>query len=168
MTVSLYQASVPVFTQILTALSACLKKAETHAEVKKIDPDALIQARLAPDMWPLVRQIQTTTDQVKGVCARLTGTDVPSWPDNEKSFSDIQARIKKANDFAKGFKADKFTGAEDRDISLTIGGEKMGWKGAVYLFNFALPNFYFHATTAYLILRHNGVELGKRDFLGGA
>jgi hypothetical protein len=167
MTVSLYQASVPVFTQILTALSECLKKAESHAEVRKIDPEVLIQARLAPDMYPLVRQVQVATDEVKGVCARLTGGDVPSWPDNEASFGDLQARLKKAIDFAKGFKPDRFNDAEDRDISLTVGNEKMNWKGAVYLFNFALPNFYFHATTTYLILRHNGVDLGKRDFLGG-
>ncbi len=167
MTVSLYQASVPVFTQILTAMSACLGKGEAHAEAKKIDPSVLVQARLAPDMFPLVRQVQIATDMVKGACARLAGAEVPSWPDNEASFADIQARIKKAIAFAAGFKPEKFAGAEDRDITLTIDGEKMTFKGGQYLFHFVHPNFYFHATTAYAILRHNGVDLGKRDFLGG-
>lgn len=167
MTVSLYQASVPVFTQILTALSACLKKGEAHAEAKKFDPAVLIQARLAPDMFPLVRQVQIATDMAKGACARLAGAEVPSWPDTETSFADIHARIKKAVDFAQTFKPERFSGAEDRDITLTIGGEKMTFRGGEYLFHFVHPNFYFHATTAYAILRHNGVELGKRDFLGG-
>ncbi|MFO1186762.1 MAG: DUF1993 family protein, partial [Alphaproteobacteria bacterium] len=146
MTVSLYQASVPVFTQILTALSACLKKGEAHAEAKKFDPAVLIEARLAPDMFPLVRQIQIATDMAKGACARLAGAEVPSWADNEKSFAEIHARIKKAVDYAAGFKAERFAGAEDRDITLTIGGEKMTFKGADYLFHFVHPNFYFHAT----------------------
>jgi hypothetical protein len=163
---SLYQASVPLFTQILPSLQNCLKKAETFAEAKKIDPSVLLQARLAPDMFPLVRQVQVVSDGAKGACARLTGTDVPSWPDTEASFADLQARITKTLNFVKGFKPAQFDGAETRDVTLTVGGEKMTFKGAQYLYHFVLPNFYFHATMTYAILRHNGVELGKRDFLG--
>ncbi len=164
---SLYQASVTPFIQIMTSIAAVLKKAETYAEAKKIDPSVLIQARLAPDMFPLARQIQIMSDGAKGACARLAGVEVPSYPDTETTFADLQARIAKTIAFIKGLKAEQFTGAETKNVTLKIGGQDMNFTGQDYLFGFAIPNFYFHATATYLILRHNGVEIGKRDFLGG-
>jgi len=166
MTFNIYQASVPSFLQTLGALSNILTKAAAHAEAKKIDPSVLITARLAPDMHPLARQIQMTSDQVKGAAARLAGVDIPSFPDTETTFAELQQRISKTVDFIKSLKPAQFEGAESREVSLTLGGQKVSWKGSVYLFNFVYPNFYFHASTAYDILRHNGVEIGKRDFLG--
>ncbi len=166
MSVNAYQATVPAFVQILTALSAILKKAVAHAETKKIDPAVFVNARIAPDMFPLSRQIQIATDHAKGASARLAGVDVPSYADTETTFDELQARIAKTLDFVKGLKQAQFDGGFDRDVTLTIAGQKMTWKGNVYLHQFALPNFYFHATAAYAILRHNGVEVGKRDFLG--
>ena len=166
MTVNAYQATVPAFVQILTALSGILKKAQAHAEAKKIDPSVFITARIAPDMFAFARQVQIATDHAKGASARLAGVDVPSYADTETTFDELQARIAKTLDFVKGLKQAQFDGGFDRDITLTLGGQKMTWKGGVYLYQFALPNFYFHATAAYAILRHNGVEVGKRDFLG--
>ena len=166
MTINAYQASVPAFVQILTSLSSILTKAAAHAEAKKIDPSVLVNARIAPDMFAFARQIQIATDHAKGAAARLAGVDVPSFPDTEATFAELQTRIKKTIDFVKGLKPAQFEGGEDRDVTLTIAGQKMTWKGAQYLFHFALPNFYFHAATAYDILRHNGVEIGKRDFMG--
>ena len=167
MTVNAYQATVPAFVQILTALSAILKKAAAHAEAKKIDPSVFINARIAPDMFPLSRQVQIATDHAKGAAARLAGVDVPSFADTETTFDELQARIAKTLDFVKGIKQSQYDGGFDRDVTLTIAGQKLTWKGGVYLHQFALPNFYFHVTAAYAILRHNGVEIGKRDFLGG-
>ena len=167
MTVNAYQATVPAFVQILTALSTILKKAAAHAEAKKIDPSVFINARIAPDMFPLSRQVQIATDHAKGAAARLAGVDVPSFADTETTFDELQARIAKTLDFVKGIKQSQYDGGFDRDVTLTIAGQKMTWKGGVYLHQFALPNFYFHVTAAYAILRHNGVEIGKRDFLGG-
>jgi uncharacterized protein len=166
MSVNAYQATVPAFIQILTSLSAILTKAVAHAEAKKIDPSVFVNARIAPDMFPLARQVQIASDQAKGASARLAGVEVPSFADTETTFPELQARIAKTLDFIKGLKPAQFDGAFDRDITLTLAGEKMTWKGGVYLHQFALPNFYFHATAAYAILRHNGVEIGKRDFLG--
>ena len=166
MSVNAYSATVPAFVQILTALSAILKKAAAHAEAKKIDPAVFVNARIAPDMFPLSRQIQIATDHAKGASARLAGVDNPSFADTETTFDELQARIAKTLDFVKGLKQSQFDGGFDRDVTLTIAGQKMTWKGGVYLHQFALPNFYFHATAAYAILRHNGVEIGKRDFLG--
>ncbi|MBP6011109.1 MAG: DUF1993 family protein [Alphaproteobacteria bacterium] len=166
MSVNAYQATVPAFVQILNAISAILKKAAAHAEAKKIDPAVFVNARIAPDMFPLSRQVQIATDHAKGASARLAGVDVPSYADTETTFDELQARIAKTLDFVKGLKPAQFDGGFDRDVTLTIAGQKMTWKGNVYLHQFALPNFYFHATAAYAILRHNGVEVGKRDFLG--
>lgn len=166
MALNMYQASVPVFLQTLNALSAILTKAAAHAETKKIDPTVLITARLAPDMHPLARQIQMVSDQAKGSAARLAGVDVPSFQDTEATFPELQQRITKTIDFVKSLKPAQFEGAEDRDVTLTLGGQKVSWKGGIYLFHFVFPNFFFHASTAYDILRHNGVEIGKRDFLG--
>jgi hypothetical protein len=166
MALSMYQASVPAYTQMLKTLSAVLKKAEAHAEAKKIDPSIFVNARLYPDMAPLARQIQIATDQVKGGLSRLAGTEPPSWSDTETTFEELQARIKKALDFAASMKPEQIDGSEGRDIVLKVGGNDMPFKGQAFLINFSLPNFYFHVVTAYDILRHNGVEIGKRDFLG--
>jgi hypothetical protein len=167
MSLSMYQASVPAYTQLLKSLFAILKKAEAHAEAKKIDPSVFVNARLYPDMAPLSRQIQIATDQVKGGLARLAGSEPPKWEDTETTFADLQARLQKAIDFAASFKPEQIDGSETRDIVLKIGGQDMPFKGQQFLINFSLPNFYFHIVTAYDILRHNGVEIGKRDYMGG-
>ena len=167
MTISMYRASVPVFQQILPALSGCLRKAADHAAAKKIDPAVLIQSRLYPDMFPLVRQVQIATDQAKGGMARLAGQEPPKYEDSEASFDQLQNRIQKTLSFVSEFKPSQIDGSEDRDIMLTLGGQPYNFKGENYLLGFVLPNFFFHATTTYAILRHNGVELGKGDFLRG-
>jgi hypothetical protein len=166
MSLSMYQASVPVFTQILGALGGVLEKAEAHAAAKKIDPAVLIGARLAPDMFPLGRQIQIACDFGKGATARLAGVEVPSWGDDEKTLADFRTRIKKTVDYVQGFKPAQVDGSEAREITLKVGPNMRTFKGQPYLLQFVMPNFFFHSTTAYAILRHNGVELGKRDFMG--
>lgn len=162
----MFNSSVPVFAHFLKALSTILKKAEAHCEAKKIDPNALLQARLYPDMLPLIRQVQIACDFAKGASARLAGAEVPSYPDEEQSFADLQARIAKTQDFIATFKSDQYKDAATRTVSLKIGGQDMSFKGAEYLSRVVLPNFYFHLATAYGILRHNGIELGKGDFMG--
>jgi hypothetical protein len=168
MSLSMYQASIPVFIRNLNNLSAILTKAEANAQARKIEPEVFVNARLAPDMFPLSRQVQIATDAVKGCAARLAGVEVPSFPDTEKTFPDLQARIAKTADFLKTFKAGQIDGTEEKKIALKVGGQDMTFAGQVYLLNFVLPNLYFHITTAYAILRHNGVELGKKDYLGNA
>jgi hypothetical protein len=164
---NLYQTSVPAFLQMLKSLSSILTKAAAHAEAKKIDPIVFVNARLAPDMHPLARQIQMVSDTAKGAAARLAGVDIPSMPDTEATLADLQQRIAKTADFLNTLKPVQFEGSGERDVEIPVGGgQKMTFKGQVYLTHFALPNFYFHAATAYDILRHNGVEIGKRDFLG--
>jgi hypothetical protein len=162
----MYQASIPSFIRILGNLSILLEKAAAHAEAKKIDPTVFTGARLAPDMFPLTRQVQIATDGVKGCVARLAGVEVPSYPDTETTFPELQARIKKTVDFLKTFNASQIDGSEERAITLKIRDREIHFKGQAYLLNFVIPNFYFHVTTAYAILRHNGVEIGKMDFLG--
>jgi hypothetical protein len=164
---NMYDASVPVFTHFLGSLSAILKKAEAHCAAKKIDPAVLLGARLFPDMFALTRQVQIASDAAKGAGARLAGIAVPSWPDEEKSFDDLQARIAKTVAFLAGLKKDQFEGAENRDIHIKAGSRELDFKGAAFLETWAKPNFYFNLTTAYAILRHNGIELGKPDFLAG-
>lgn len=166
MTVSMYAASVPVFKQMLGSLSAVLTKAETHALSKKIDPAALTEARLFPDMFPLRRQVMIAADFAKGACARLASVEVPKYEDTEQTFAELQARIAKTLAFLDTLSAAQIDGSEERDISLVSGGQPREFKGQPYLLHYALPHFYFHVTTAYAILRHNGVELGKRDFIG--
>lgn len=167
MSANLYQASVPAFLQMLKSLSSILTKTAAHAEAKKIDPSVYVNARLAPDMHPLARQIQMVSDTAKGAAARLAGIEVPSMPDTEVTLAELQQRIAKTADFLNGLKPEQFEGSAERNVELTVGpGQKMTFKGATYLTHFALPNFYFHVTTAYDIVRHNGVEVGKRDFLG--
>ncbi len=162
----MYDSSVAPMSHSLKALAAILKKAEAYCEAKKIDPNALLTARLFPDMLPLIRQVLIATDHAKGCGARLTGTSNPSFPDEEKTFAELQARIAKALDFIGGLKKEQFDGAATRTVTIKVGGKDLELKGAAYLSGVALPNFYFHVTTAYNILRHNGVEIGKGDFLG--
>ena len=168
MTISMYQASVPVFLQLLNGLSKNLQKAEDHATAKKIDPAAYLGARLYPDMLNLVKQVQLATDFAKGAGARLAGIEVPKFSDTEASFEELQERIAKTVNFLKGLTAKEIDGSEDRDVTLTIGGKPVPFKGQQYLLSSAMPNFFFHVTTAYALLRHNGIEIGKRDFMGNA
>ncbi|MCX7348772.1 MAG: DUF1993 domain-containing protein [Alphaproteobacteria bacterium] len=164
---NIYDASVPVFTHFLKSLSAILKKAEAHCAAKKIDPSVILNARLFPDMFALSRQVQIASDAAKGAGARLAGIAVPSYPDEEKTFEDLQARIAKTIDFLAGLKREQFDGAAERDIHIKAGPRELDFKGAAFLETWAKPNFFFHLTTAYAILRHNGIELGKPDFLAG-
>lgn len=167
MTISLYQASIPVFIRMLDNLSAILQKADDHATAKKIAPEVFINARLAPDMFPLSRQVQIATDMVKGYAARLAGLEVPRYEDNETSFAELQARIAKTKAFLQSVAAEQIDGNEEREVSLTLRGKEVKFLGQPYLLNFVLPHFYFHVTTTYAILRHNGVAIGKMDFIGG-
>lgn len=167
MTISMYQASVPVFVRALTNLRAVLAKGEACAEARKFKPEVLLNDRLAPDMFPLTRQVQIVTDGVKGCTARLAGIEVPKYEDNEASFAELYARIDKTLEFIKSVKPEQIDGSEDKHITLPSPRGNMEFKGLPYLLFFVQPNMYFHCTTAYAILRHNGVELGKMDFLGG-
>jgi hypothetical protein len=161
----MYDASIPVFIQYLGALSRILQKAEAHCEAKKIDPAVMLSQRLSPDMFALTRQVQIACDSAKGAGARLSGIAVPSFPDEEKTFADLQARIAKTVDFLKSLDKAPFADAPTRDIAFKAGSRDVAFKGADYLGKWAFPNFFFHLTTAYGILRHNGVELGKVDYL---
>jgi len=167
MSLTMYSASVPVFMRMLKNLVAILEKAQAHAEAKKYEPEVLQNARLFPDMFPLVKQVQVATDFAKGTGARLAGMEPPAYPDDEKSFAELIARVQKTVDFLKTLKPEQFENAEGRDIVLKMRTGELNFKGEPYLNFFAMPNFYFHITTAYAILRHNGVELGKMDFIGG-
>lgn len=168
MKISMYQASVPVFIRMLNNLAAVLGKGEAYAEAKKIDPTVLTGSRLYPDMFPLSRQVQIATDNAKGPAARLAGVEVPKFEDNEKTFAELRARIQKTVEFLQTLKPEQIDGSEDRTITLPMRTKTLTFQGMPYLLNFALPNFYFHVTTAYDILRHNGVEIGKQDFLGSS
>jgi hypothetical protein len=166
MTISMYQASAPRLANSLKNLSAILDKAAAHAEAKKIDPAVLLQSRLYPDMLPLLRQVQIASDSAKGAVARLAGVEVPKYEDTEETIADLKQRLAKTIDFVSSLKPAQIDGSEDKDIHLKLGTREVDWKGMQYLLGFALPNFYFHVVTAYDILRHNGVEIGKRDFIG--
>jgi hypothetical protein len=161
----MYQASIPVFTKMLTNLRTILEKAAAHAQAKKIDEAAFVEARLFPDMLPLRRQVQIAADQAKGV-ARLGGVEPPTYEDNEQSLAELINRVTRTIDFLATLKPAQIDGSEDREITRPVRGQPRTFKGMPFLLNFVLPNFYFHTTTAYAILRHNGVELGKADFLG--
>jgi hypothetical protein len=165
---SLHAIVVPTFLQTLKGLSGVLTKAEAHCEAKKIAPETLLTARLFPDMHPLTRQVQMASDFAAKSCARLAGVDVPAYPDEEKTFAELQKRIATATSNVKGFTEKQFEGAAAREITISAGPRTLNFNGASYLASFGLPNFFFHASTAYDILRHNGVEVGKRDFLGMA
>jgi hypothetical protein len=168
MTHPLYAASVPVFKKMLGALDAILKKTEKHVTDRKIEPDAFLQARLFPDMLPFTRQVQIACDFAKSVPARLAGVDVPSYEDNEETFAELHARIAKTLAFAEGIDAAKFTGSEQREIVLRPGTprERKFAGGEAYLLSYGLPQFFFHVVTAYALLRHNGIEIGKADYMG--
>ena len=166
MAITMYTASTPRLANTLKNLSAILTKAEAHAEARKIDPAVLLAARLYPDMFPLTRQVQIACDTAKGAIARLAGLEVPRHEDVEKSFAELQQRIAKVVTFIESVAPERVDGSEDRKITLTLRGQDTVFTGLQYLMGFVLPNFYFHVTTAYDILRHNGVELAKRDYLG--
>jgi len=164
---SFYDSAVPAYLQMLGSLSAILDKAEAHAAARKIDPQVLLSARLFPDMLPLTKQVQTACDQAMRGCARLTQNEPLSVPDTETTFAELKARIARAVDYVKGFTPAQFEGADSRDVTFPIGGGKTTtMSGQQFLTSFNLPNFYFHVAIAHGILRHNGVEIGKRDFLG--
>ena len=167
MTNNLYATSVPLFKQMLGGLKDVLAKAEAHAVAKKIDPNALLQARLFPDMFPLLKQVQVATDFAKGVAHRLAGVEVPTMDDTELTFADLQARIDKVLSLISGLDAAQFEVAATREIVTQAGTPKeKRFTGQSYLVNYGLPHFFFHTTSAYNILRHNGVEVGKRDYIG--
>ena len=164
---SFYDATVPAFLQLLNSLSGILTKAEAHCKAKNINPDVILASRLYPDMLPFSKQIQLMSDFAAKGCARLAHVDVPSTPDTEKTFEELRARLAKTIEYVKGLKPAQFEGAESRDVTFPTGADKTTTlTGQQYLSTFILPNFYFHAATAYGLLRHNGVEIGKRDFLG--
>jgi hypothetical protein len=162
----MYDVSIPVFTLTLTNLSAILDKAASHADTKKVDPKAIPQARLIVDMLPLSAQIQIACDTAKGAAARLAGVDVPKHEDTEATLPELKARVAKTLDFIKTIKPQQVQGSETREIVLQFPQTTLKFTGSNYLTNFVLPNFFFHVTMAYALLRKNGVELGKRDFLG--
>jgi len=166
MKISMYDACVPPGIRMLTNLAVILEKAAAHAEVKKIDPEVLINARLYPDMFPLVRQVQIASDSAKGGAARLAGLEPPSYEDNEKTLAELIARAKKTVAYLETLKPAQFEGSEDRTINWKTRTTERTMLGEPYLVHQMLPNLYFHVTTAYNILRHNGIELGKMDFLG--
>jgi hypothetical protein len=164
---SMYECSVPVFVHSLDALTGVLKKGQQSCTDRKIPESVMLQSRLAPDMFPLVRQVQIACDMVKGGGARLAGIEVPSYPDDEQDFAQLHARIEKTKTFLLSLDKASFEGSESRKVTLKIAGNPMDFAGQPYLLIFVLPNFYFHLTAAYAILRHNGVALEKRDFIGG-
>jgi uncharacterized protein len=166
MTLSMYQASVPVFVKMLTNLKGVLQKASAYAQARKIDDAVLVNARLYPDMLPLSKQIQIASDFARGTAARLAGVEPPSYEDNEKTLPELIARIDRTIEFLRTKKAGEIDGSEGREIVRPVRGEPHKFSGVNYLLQYALPNFFFHATTAYAILRHNGVEVGKLDYIG--
>ena len=167
MPLSMYDASVPFFIRTLNNLSKILDKAIDYADAKKIDQAVMVGLRLAPDMFPLSRQVQIACDMVKGGAARLAGVEVPSYADTETTLPDLKARIAKTIAFMESLKPAQIEGSETRTVTLKVGGKDLNFKGSDYLFGFVYPNLHFHATTAYDLLRHNGVELVKMDYLGG-
>lgn len=167
MSISMYSASVPVFKQMLLALADVLAKAEAHAKANGIDAETLLQARLAPDMFPLVRQVQIACDFAKSVPARLAGVEVPSYEDSEQNFAELQTRISNTLAVVEGFSAAQIDGSEDLEVVLRAGTPKeKKLNGQTYLLSYGLPQFFFHITTSYALLRHHGVEIGKRDYMG--
>jgi hypothetical protein len=166
MALSMYEASVPQFKKMLSNLSVILKKAEDHASQKNIDHDVLINARLFPDMFALVKQVQIASDQVKNGLARLADIEIPKFEDNEKTFSDLEDRIAKTIHFLDQIKPEQLEGSAQKEIKFSIKEWSFEFVGDQYLFAWIIPNFYFHITTAYNILRHNGIEIGKADYLG--
>lgn len=166
MSISMYAITVPPLARALNNLTGILKKGAAHAEARKIDPLVLTGSRLFPDMYPLTRQVYIATDVAKACAARLAGIEVPRYEDVETAFPELLARVDKTVAFLNGFSAAQIDGTEDSDIQFKVGGNPMRMQGLDYVLNYVKPNVHFHTATAYNILRHNGVELGKRDFLG--
>ena len=166
MTISVYDVTVPVFTRMLTNLLAVMDKAEANATERKFDTAVFSDMRLSPDMIPFRGQVMIATDHVKGCVSRLAGREVPTWPDTETTFEELRARIQKALDLLVTIKPEDLEGGEARDVTLKLGGKDVTMNGLTYLTERALPNFFFHVTTAYAILRHGGVPVGKRDYIG--
>ena len=166
MSISIYDQSIGRMIHMLKNLDNIVSKAEAYAEANNIEPSTLLQARLFPTMRDFVFQVQVATDMAKGGAARLAGTEVPKWSDDQETFADVHARIKKALDFLATFKPEQFEGCETRGLELKLGSHTINFTGQSYLLGFVLPNFYFHMTTAYNLMRHNGLDLAKRDFLG--
>lgn len=166
MAISMYQASAPVFDKMLGNLGTMLGKAATWAEGRKIEPAVLMNARLAPDMFALTRQVQIACDFAKGTCARLAGLEPPKYEDNETNITELQARIARTRQYLVTIKAAQIDGSEDRQVKFQAGPRELEFKGQAYLTGFALPNFYFHYTMVYAILRHNGLDLSKGDYIG--
>ena len=170
MTLSMYQASVPVLLHGLTAIEAILDKAAEFAEARKFDPSVLLNARLAPDMHPLSRQVQIATDMAKGTAVRLAGQELPRFEDHEATFAELRARVQKTIAFLNTLRPEQFAGAETRPITLKLGPpgsqREVNFEGLNYLLGFGTPNVYFHYTMVYALLRHNGLELGKPDYVG--
>lgn len=167
MAISMFTASVPVFQKFLGNLDHLLDKAAADAAARKYDPAVLLQSRLAPDMWPLIRQIQVACDFAKGTPARLAGVEAPKFEDTETTIEQARARVQKTLDYLKGFKAAQIDGSEERDVVFKTPRGDLKFKGLAYLLEFGLPNFYFHYTTVYALLRHNGVQIGKNDYAQG-
>ena len=163
---SMYRASVPVIARALRNLAAVLRKGEAHATARNVDPSVLLGYRIAPDMFPLTRQVQIASDTAKGCVARLAGVEVPSYPDDETTFPQLLARIERTIAFIESFQPAQIDGSEDKPVMLKMRTGESNFQGHQYLFEFVLPNVYFHSTTAYAILRHCGVDVGKKDFLG--
>jgi hypothetical protein len=166
MAVSLYTVSAPIFVQMLQSMSAILDKASAHIETHKLDPSFFMNMRLYPDMFPFVRQVRAVSDHAVGGVGRLAGVELPAFQGNETTIAELQARIARAIDFIKSIKREQVDGQEEREIVLKFASGERKFTGQGYLLNFALPNFYFHHATAYDILRHCGVVIGKRDFMG--
>ena len=168
MTTSMHQAAIPTITRALTNLIGVLEKGAAHAEAKKIEPSVLINSRLYPDMFTLGKQVQVVSDIARGGISRLAQVESPKFEDNETTFPELVERLRKTITYLESLKPEQFEGADARDIVLPLRDRKLEFKGLTYLTTFALPNFHFHVTTAYAILRHNGVEIGKTDYLGGS
>ena len=166
MSVSMYEAAVPTMIRGLENLAAILEKGAAHAEAKKIAPEVLVGSRLFPDMFPLSKQVQIASDAAKGSCARLAQVEIPSYEDNETTFAQLVERARKTIAFLKTLKPEQFEGSEKRTVTWKVRAGERSMVGQPYLFTHALPNFFFHCVTAYDILRHNGVDIGKGDFLG--
>lgn len=168
MSLSIYQASIPVLLRMYGNLAAILDKAEAFCTAKAIDPSALLNARLAPDMYPLSRQVQVASDLAKGCAARLAGVEPPRYADTESSFAELQARIAKTLEYLRSFTPEQIDNGAERQITLKFPNGELNFSGPDFLLHFALPNFFFHLTTAYAILRHNGLDIGKMDYMGHA
>ena len=166
MAIDMYTLTIPVFTRALNNLKHVLEKGAAHAEAKKIDPTVFVSARLFPDMFPLAKQVQIATDMVKGAAARLAGVDIPAYADTETTFVELIDRVQRTITFLETFKSEQFANTADKQIVLPLRTRTLEFTGLVYVQSFAIPNLYFHATTTYNLLRHNGVEIGKMDFLG--